>query len=53
VRRALVAGASGSTAEARATFFPTPEAVERCGEDGIRSLPCNGTIISDGELISE
>lgn len=50
---ATVAGAAGSSAEARATFFPTPEAIERCGEDGIRSLPFNGTIITEGELVSE
>jgi len=50
---AQIAGAAGSTAEARATFFPTPEAIERCGEDGIRTLPFNGTVVTQGELISE
>jgi len=50
---AQIAGAAGSSAEARATFFPTPEAIERCGEDGIRTLPFNGTVITDGELVSE
>lgn len=50
---ATVAGAAGSRAEARATFFPTPEAIERCGQDGIRSLPFNGTILTAGELVSE
>jgi len=28
-------------------------AIERCGEDGIRSLPFSGTILTQGELISE
>lgn len=50
---ASVSGASGSSAEARATFFPTPEAIEECGEEGIRSLPFNGTIVTAGELIGE
>jgi hypothetical protein len=50
---ASVSGAEETAAEARATFFPTPEAIERCGEDGIRSLPFNGTIVTQNELISK
>lgn len=50
---ATVSGAGGSSAEARATFFPTPEAIQECGEEGIRSLPFNGTILTTGELVGE
>jgi hypothetical protein len=50
---AQIAGKDGTSAEARATFFPTPEAIQRCGEDGIRTLPFNGTVVTNGELVSE
>ncbi len=45
-----VFGGRESRAGARATFQPTPEAVQACGEQGIRSLPFSATVLTTGPL---